>query len=197
MVETINTIMKSYLHKYINLIKRAEKRGTPNKIFEAHHVIPRCLKKHNNDYTVNLTVAEHILAHKYLSYIFDEPKLKMAYYFMINSRNEKVKLNEVVKAREKFLENVLETSQAGRDIINNNLTDCFLKDRAKKISLGKWGKVKLEYNNLCYYNKKYIAEDYNVSIRTITNWIKSGKVLVIKNQSITYDKQRRNAKSNA
>jgi len=206
--------------KYQKLIERAIKRGTPTKPFEKHHVVPQCFMK--NKWTVNLTVAEHLLAHKYLAEMTQHPKLIGAYHLMITSR-EGIRLSdaEAVKSREAFIKvrkkqcsnpkakarmskvsrqyykdnpeagkiNGQRMKQATAEIIKTDPT--FLKNRAKAISLGKWGKVKLEYNGLCYYNKKYLAEDVGKTTRTITSWIKNGKVKVHQNKSITYDNKKR------
>lgn len=183
--------------KYQWLIERAIKRGKPSRIHEAHHVIPKCFMK--NDWTVNLTIPEHILAHKYLAEMTDNPKLHQAYYLMVHRKGVRLSNNKAVKAREDYMKKCwtpkkrkevgLKLSNINKELVKDK---AYLKNRANKISLGKWGKVKLEYNGLCYYNKKYIAEDYNVSKRTITNWIQKSKITVIQNKSITYDDKRRN-----
>lgn len=189
------------IYKYIWLIKRAIKRGKPTKHFEKHHVIPKCLKK--NNWTVNLTIAEHLLAHKYLVEIINHPKLIQAYFLMTHN-NEKLLIsnNKIIEIRTKYhaylnsVEGKIKALETGKRLVQVHkeyyaIDPTYFFRRGKKISIGKWGKVKLEYNNLCYYNKKYLAQDVNKSIRTITSWIKQGKVVVHKNESITYDSTNR------
>lgn len=186
--------------KYQRLIERAIKRGTPTKPFEKHHVVPQCFMK--NDWTVNLTVAEHLLAHKYLAEMTQHPKLITAYYLMTTVRSNRVSDKEAVRIRNEYHaylnspEGKREGKQANKRLQQVHdeyqaIDPTYYERRGQKISLGKWGKVKLEYNGLCYYNKKYLAEDVGKTTRTITSWMKNGKVIVHNNESVTYDNRKR------
>lgn len=82
----------SSLKKYIHLISRALNRNTILKYSEKHHIIPKCIIK--NNWVVDLSLAEHILAHKYLADITKHPKLIQAYYFMTSIHGEKVSIKK-------------------------------------------------------------------------------------------------------
>ena len=102
-----------YQKIYNNLILRAQKE---NRIkykeiyYEEHHIIPRCLNgTHEEDNKVLLTAKEHFLCHKILCEIYDNPKLKYAYWAMCNQtfgdveRNYRISAKTYQEARENFI----------------------------------------------------------------------------------------------
>lgn len=86
-------IQNEFTNQYKTLINAALNRNyNPSLIYEEHHIIPKSLGGGNStDNLVNLTVPEHIEAHRLLVFMtcgVNKAKLSYAYWMMVNVENE-------------------------------------------------------------------------------------------------------------
>jgi len=76
----------NYERLYDELIDSASKRGQIDGVYgEFHHIVPKCLGGSNDSSNlIWLTAQEHFMAHFYLWKIHNEPKLALAFSFMVS-----------------------------------------------------------------------------------------------------------------
>jgi len=107
-----------YNRVYDNLINKAKsenRKKSKSVYYETHHIIPRCIGGNNEkSNTVLLTAREHFVCHHLLCEIYDEPKLKYAFWAMCNQvfgdvkRDYKISSSTYEYAKLQFIKNFSE-----------------------------------------------------------------------------------------
>lgn len=100
----------NYLNSYTSIIENAKtvnRKRTKFEYFENHHIVPKCVG--GTDETSNLvllTAKEHFVCHHLLTKIYNDPKLKFAFWAMCNqmSGRREYKINSATynQAKENF-----------------------------------------------------------------------------------------------
>ena len=79
----------NYKKVYTDIIEQAISNGrVKSKLYENHHIVPRCMGGlDDNDNLVLLTPREHFICHHLLCKIYDEDKLKYAFWMMYTMKD--------------------------------------------------------------------------------------------------------------
>ena len=93
----------NYQKLYESIILKAQyenRKKNKSNYFENHHIIPRCIGgSDDKENLVLLTAKEHFICHRLLCEIYEEPKLKYAYWAMCNQVFGDVKRDYRISSR--------------------------------------------------------------------------------------------------